>query len=144
MAAAGFAGIAALVVTPRLRDASAAAALWSALGPLLFILLQAGVYWLSARVWVGRSTMPAAFAAVYRALRIINVLALAGGLIGVVLWWPDDAATALLIAFIWLFGAVEYVNYFIVRLSYPLGRWATSVVQWRQPRLIQDLNASRN
>ena len=32
-----------------------------------------------------------------------------------------------------VFGLLEYVNYFVVRLAYPVGRWFTSVVQWRHP-----------
>jgi hypothetical protein len=43
---------------------------------------------------------------------------------------------------VWVFGVLEYVNYFVVRLAYPLGRWFTTVGEWRTPRLVQDLGVA--
>lgn len=43
---------------------------------------------------------------------------------------------------VWVFGVLEYVNYFVVRLSYPIHRWLTTVGQWHTPQLVQDLNTT--
>src|SRR5699024_1460407 len=63
-------------------------ALWCALGPLLAVLLQAGVYWLLARRWVGRAAMPARAARGYRWARVLDPVLLAVGLVGIVLARP--------------------------------------------------------
>ncbi|MGI9822861.1 hypothetical protein [Agromyces sp. Marseille-Q5079] len=138
-AALVFTIIASVLVAPRLESASDVAALWSALLPLLVILIQAGTYWLAARRWVHLRPMPSAWATAYRVFRITDVAVLAIGLVGVFVWWPDGLGTTLLVLAVWLFGVIEYVNYFVVRLSYPVGRWFTEVWQWRTPRLVQDL-----
>ena len=58
LAAAGvFAAVAVSVVMPRLEGPHDSAALWSALAPLLVVLVQAGVYWLLARGWVEQAPM---------------------------------------------------------------------------------------
>ncbi|MDL4773949.1 MULTISPECIES: hypothetical protein [Thermomonosporaceae] len=118
-----------------------APSLWSALLPLLVILVQAGAYWLLARRWAGRAPMPGRMAATYRALRVLDPILLAAGLIGVIVWFPTGAGTVLVVA-VWLFGVVEYLNYFVVRLSYPVHQWPSLVTQWRIPRLIKDLRQS--
>lgn len=137
-----FTVVAAAVIAPRLEHRSDAAALWSALIPLLVILMQAGIYWLAARGWVERRPMPAAFAATYRAFRVIDVVLLVAGVVGLVIWWPSSLGAALGLSAVWFFGALEYVNYFVVRLSYPIGRWFTTVGQCRRPRLMQDLRSA--
>ena len=86
--------------------------------------------------------MPAALTTTYQGFRVADPLVLAAGLAGVLLWWPDDSGTALAVVGVWAFGLLEYLNYFVVRLSYPISRWFTSVRQWRRPRLLQDLDAS--
>ena len=139
--AAAFAALAASGVLPVISSRSDAAALWSALAPLLAILVQAGVYWLMARSWVGRRPMPGRVAAVYRALRLGNPLLLAAGLVGAVGWLPGGAG-AVLVVVVWLFGVVEYLNYFVVSLSYPVNRWPSLVRQWRTPRLVEDLRTA--
>ena len=141
VAAAGFAAIAAYVVTPRFDNEQDSAALWSALIPLLTVLVQAGVYWLLARSWIMQSRMPTTLAATYRAFRVANVALLAGGLIGIIVWFPDHTGAALLVVAVWLFGAVEYLNYFVVRLSYPVTQWLIKVGQRRTPRLIKDASS---
>lgn len=115
-------------------------ALWCALGPLLAVLLQAGVYWLLARRWVGRAAMPARAARGYRWARVLDPVLLAVGLVGIVLVRPTGGF-AVLVGAVWLFGAAEYVNYFVVRLAYPWHRWPRDVVRWRTPRLVKDLQA---
>lgn len=137
-----FAVIAAAVIGPRLEHRSDEAALWSALIPLLVILVQAGIYWLAASGWVERRPMPKGFAVTYRAFRVIDAVLLLAGIVGLVIWWPSSVGAALGMSAIWLFGVLEYVNYFVVRLSYPIGRWLTTVGQWRTPRLMQDLRSA--
>lgn len=141
-AAALFAALAAFVVVPRLEHPAAAGALWSALIPLLVILAQAGAYWLLARRWVNVERMPVALAALYGVFRWLNVVLLAAGLFGVILWWPQPIGVALLCLGVWLFGVIEYLNYFVVRLSYPFTEWFAKVGQWRVPRLMRDVNES--
>lgn len=138
-AAALFAAFAAFVLVPRFEHAAAAGALWSALIPLLVILAQAGVYWLLARSWVKVGRMPVALAALYSVFRWLNLALLAAGLFGMVMWWPQPLSVALLCLGVWLFGVIEYLNYFVVRLSYPFTQWFARVGQWRVPRLISDV-----
>lgn len=121
---------------PRIQDQNA---LWCALIPLLATLLAAGLYWLLARAWVGRSTMPAAAAATYRVLRVAILLFLGGGLAGIIAWWPDNIGVALLIVAVWGFAVVEFVNYFVLRLSYPVHRWFPMVKECRTPQLAKDI-----
>ena len=137
-----FAVVAGAMVVPRLESAGDTTALWSALLPLLVVLAQAGAYWLLAFSWVERAAMPASLAAVNRAFRMLDVLLLAVGLVGVVIWWPENIAVAVLIVAVWAFGAVEYLNYFVVRLAYPATRWLTSVRRAQTPRLVLDLRDS--
>jgi hypothetical protein len=106
------------------------------------VLVQGGAYWLLARDWVGRRPMPAGVARRYRAFRALDVALLAAGLAGVVVWLPEGPVAAATVVATWLFGALEYVNYFVVRLAYPPRRWRASVTAWRTPRLVRDLMAA--
>ncbi|GAA1871096.1 hypothetical protein [Myceligenerans crystallogenes] len=133
-----FALVAVVSVAPRLPE-SGQRALWWALAPLLVVLVQAGVYWLAARSWIGRTRMPAGFAAVYRVFPVLNPLLLAVALLGVVTSWPDQAPAGVLVAGVWLFGVAEHLNYFVVRLSYPLMGWFANVRRRRTPVLVRDL-----
>ena len=142
-AAVVFVALAVTVVIPRLDSRRDATALWFALVPLLVVLLQAGVYWLWARNWVGHTTMPPTLATTYRVFRVVDPVLFVGGLVGVLVCWPDRLGAALTIAAVWVFGVVEYVNYFIVRLAYPAAQWLTTVGQRRTPRLARDLRISR-
>ena len=140
VAAAVFVGVAVGLVMPRLDEQEDAAALWSALAPLLIILVQAGAYWLLARDWVERAPMPNGLATLYRASRVLDAGLLVVGLLGVLAWVPDQFGVALVIVGVWAFGVVEYVNYFVVRLSYPVRRLPSVIGRWRTPRLVQDLD----
>ncbi|MBD1593708.1 hypothetical protein HC744_16885 [Arthrobacter sp. S1_S22] len=142
-AAVVFALVTITLVLPSLSHPRDQVALCSALAPLLIILVQAGAYWLLARNWVELHPMPARFANTYRAFRISDVALLAAGLVGVLVWWPPHLGAALLVTAVWGFGAVEYVNYFLVRLAYPAGKWFTTVGQWRVPQLMKDLRAAK-
>jgi len=143
VAATVFAAVAISVVMPRLEIRQDSAALWSALAPLLIILVQAGAYWLLARNWVERAPMPTPLAVLYRAFRALDAVFLVAGLLGVLAWLPDQVGVAMVIVVVWVFGVVEYVNYFVVRLSYPIRRFPFVLGQWRTPRLVQDLNSAR-
>lgn len=118
------------------------AGLWSALLPLLIVLFEAGIYWLLARDWVERAPMPRSVGKVYRVLRVLIIGLLAVGMVGVLVWIPASVGLAAMVVAVWLFGLNEYVNYFVVRLSYPVSRWLFFLRQWRQPRLVQDLESS--
>jgi hypothetical protein len=131
-------------VLPRLVGPGDRWALWFALIPLLVVLVQAGSYWLLARGWVGRGSMPASLATVYRAFRWADVVLLIGGLAGLLLSLPDGGRSMVVVLAIWVFGVVEYLNYFVVRLAYPVGGWARSVRQWRTPQMIKDLRTPRS
>lgn len=141
-AAATFAVVAATSVSPRFEDRRDVAALWCALTPLLVVLVQAGGYWLFARSYVKQAPMPTAAAAAFRIFRFADVVLLVAGLVGVVVWWPDHTAAAATVAAVWIFGVMEYINYFVVRLAYPLRHWLTAVAQWRTPRLVEDINST--
>jgi len=114
-------------------------ALWAALVPLVVVLVQGGAYWLLARGWVLRSSMPASVAQVYRAFRVVDLALLAAGLVGVLVRLPERPVSALAVIGIWAFGVVEYVNYFVVRLAYPARGWVIDVRRGRRPRLVRDL-----
>ncbi|WP_025778452.1 hypothetical protein [Brevibacterium sp. VCM10] len=116
----------------------AGTALWCALFPLLFILVQAGIYWLLARHHLPEP-VPRAVSRLYRGLRIINPLVLVASGIGIVVAWPGASLSAVLIIAVWLFAVAEYVNYFHFRLSYPWSMWAGQVGRWSTPRLVRDL-----
>ncbi|UPU42849.1 MULTISPECIES: hypothetical protein [Rhodococcus] len=142
-AAAVFAAVAVGVVMPRLEGPKDSAALWSALAPLLVILVQAGVYWLLARGWVEQAPMPVRLAALYRVFRVLDVLLLAIALLGVVIWLPDHSGAAVGVVAVWAFGVAEYANYFVARLAYPLRRWPFEVGKLRRPQLVHDLHSAR-
>ncbi len=57
------------------------------------------------------------------------------------LWWPAANPLGGVVAVaVWVFGLVEYLNYFVVRLAYPPARWFSEVESWRTPQLVRDLN----
>ncbi len=127
------------VVPHVLPSGSDVAAFWSALAPLLLVLLHGGSYWLLARRWVGTSRMPVRLARTFWVLKWVNLVALVGGLVGIVAWWPSSWLVVVLVLFTWGFGAVEYLNYFVVRLSYPARAWLSEVRRFRTPRLMRDI-----
>lgn len=60
--------------------------------------------------------------------------------IGIAAAWPLRPWVLVLSAAVLLFAVVEYVNYYVARLAYPVSRWFTEVGQWRTPRLMIDVN----
>lgn len=140
-ASAVFIGIAVLTIAPRLR-AGEWPALWVPLGVLVFVLVQGAVFWLAARSWVGRSVMPRGLARVFAALTWANWGLVAIALLVLALRWPADPVAALVCLLAGLMAAIEVVNYFVARLSYPVGRWFSEVGRWRTPRLVLDVRES--
>lgn len=142
VAAVVFCGVAATAAGPRLDSDADRFACWAALVPLVVILVQAGVYWLIARTWLGGGRMPHGMASIYRCFRAVDGVLLAVGFVGVVAAGPSSPSVLVLALAVWAFGVAEYVNYFVVRLAYPARRWLTEVGRLRTPRLVQDLRAS--
>jgi len=142
-AALVFVWVAFVSMLPLLEQPTDALAFWSALAPLLVILVQAGVYWLLARRWVKQGTMPPGLAATYRGFRVLDAVLLLAGLVGIIVWFPAHPFAAIGIPFVWLLGVIEYVNYFVVRLAYPPSVWFQRVGKWRTPRLLQDVRAAQ-
>lgn len=118
----------------------AEAALWFAVAPLLSVLVQGGVYWLLARKHLP-ATIPPHFARIYRGLRVLDPIVILGCGIGVVATWPGPSLSAVLVVFVWLFAAAEYINYFHIRLAYPWSAWVGRVGRRSTPRLVRDLRA---
>lgn len=83
--------------------------------------------------------MPGRLAALYRGFRVLDVVVLLAGLAGVLVWLPDPPFQVGFVLLVWAFAVVEYLNYFVVRLSYPARVWLTKVGQWRTPQLVLDL-----
>lgn len=107
--------------------------------PLVMVLVQAGAHWLLARTWVLVRPMPLPLVRLYRAFQVLDVFVLvaAGAYIAVHL--PSTGWTGVPAVAVWLFAVMEFVNYYVARLSYPWSQWITMVGQWRTPRLVQDL-----
>ena len=110
---------------------------------LLVILVQAGAYWLAARSWGGTLADAPCLGR--------HLPGVPGGGCGDAGDWSPwgDRLVARLrrhnagcAPAIWTFGVIEYVNYFVVRLAYPIGRWHRTAGQWRTPRLVQDLRGA--
>ncbi|SED88921.1 hypothetical protein [Ruania alba] len=114
----------------------------AAIVPLLLILVQAGIYWLLARRWVGVDAMPAGLAELYSSFRWVNPIVLAVSL-GVLVWQVSTVGAAVLSAGVWLFAVIEHLNYYVIRLAYPASQWLTLVGQRRTPQLMKDVLASR-
>ena len=142
LAAAGvFVAVAVGSVGPRLGERGALALTW-ALVPLVAVLVPAGTYWLAARRWVGRATMPVGLARVYRVLAVLDAALLAASLVGVLVWLPASFGDAALVLALWAFAVAEWLNYFVVRLAYPVSRWFAGVASRQRPRLMQDVAAA--
>lgn len=116
--------------------------LWSGAGPLVAILVFAGCYWLLARRWLGSRTIPSWVAPVVRVARTGFAVVLVAGLVGAVVWFPASSPARTVTVAALALGVVEYVNYFVVRLSYPAGVWWREVRRLRTPRLVKDGRAA--
>lgn len=85
---------------------------------LSFILVQGSVYWF---ILLRRMSTPkflsAYVANIYRILKIIDAILLCIGIPIILLNYSNIAVTTLSV-FIWLFSIIEWINYYVVRLSY--------------------------
>ena len=142
-AAAVFALVAVVTVSPRLAAPQDRVVLWAVLAPLEAVLLAAGAYWLLARRWVQQSPMPSGLARGFRVIRVFTVLLLASGLCALVVWWPAQLPVAALMVIVWLFAVVEFINYYWVRLAYPPRAWPAGLRARRAARLARDVRAAR-
>lgn len=129
-------------VQPR-TGAAAVVPLWVALAPLVLILVQAAFFWLLRAGWM-HTRPPHWFGAVYGALRVMDPVLIVGCAVASVLLWDvaGPGVRVLCVAAL-LFGVIEYLNYFVVRLSYPIATWASRVGARRTPRLVIDLRRAR-
>lgn len=141
VATAVIVAVAAFSVAPRLAPEDRLAFALS-LVPLAAVLVQGTAYWWLAGGWAVGGRMGPGVAAAYRAFRVVDPVLWAGCLIAVVLLAPQ-AGAAVLCGIGLVFGLVEYVNYYVARLSYPWTEWLGSVARWSTPRLVRDLRAAR-
>ena len=85
---------------------------------LSFILIQGSIYWF---VLFKRMSNPKFLSTnvviIYRIFKIIDVILLCIGILVIVLNYSNIAVTILSV-FILLFSIIEWINYYIVRLSY--------------------------
>ena len=139
-AAAVFAGVGAWTI-PDAFAPDAVQAIWWAMTPLLVVLVQASIYWLVARTWVGASVMPRAMARLYQAFAVANAVLVLIAAAMIATHWPAETADAVVVVLVWLFGVIEYTNYFVVRLAYRR-RWWTHVRERRRPQLMLDVDAA--
>jgi hypothetical protein len=94
---------------PFIASEDAEAAMWFAMSPLIFVLIQAGIYWLIARRHLP-GPFPCRAATIYRALRILDPFILFGCAIGVVGSWPGLSLSAFVAVVVWLFAVAEYMG----------------------------------
>lgn len=139
-AAIAFAWLA-VAVAPGLPDDRSRIGWFIAMAPLLLVLIQAGLYWLAARSWVGVSQMPAPMACCFAVFRWVDPLLLGGAAVTAAIVSGLRPALWLLYLLPLGFALGEYLNYYVVRLAYPATYWLTGVRQRRTPRLIEDVTA---
>lgn len=85
---------------------------------LSVILIQGSVYW---QILLKRISSPnyakGHTGEIYRFLKAADVILLCGGLFAIPIC-SDSAAAVFLSIFVWAFAVTEWVNYYIIRLSY--------------------------
>ena len=106
---------------------------------LVVVLIEGGCFWLLARRWVPGGRMPRTAARTYLMLRWATPLILVLSAVGLALRWPSLAQVRVLGVIAVAFGVIEYVNYFVLRVSYPVATWWRDVRRLRRPRLIRDV-----
>lgn len=112
----------------RLGDWRSLVSILYPLSLLTFILLQGSIYWaiLIRRLsnpWFGSVNVPR----IYGGLRILDLVFLISGFPFIV-WNTQSVRVAILAALIQLFALIEWINYFLVRLSYSLN----PLVLWKR------------
>lgn len=112
----------------RLGDVKSLVTILYPLSLLTFILLQGSIYWaiLMRRLsnpQFGSGNVPR----IYGGLRILDLILLFSGFPFIV-WNTQSVQVVILAALIQLFALIEWVNYFLLRLSYSLN----PLVLWRR------------
>lgn len=108
--------------------------------PLVTILVGVGCYWLHAYNRISRSVLSKSFARSLVKLRLIHVILMLLGFLALLFVIPlVSLPHALLGSAALVFALLEHINYFYVRLAYPIQSWASEVRQCRTPRLRKDL-----
>ena len=112
----------------RLADWNSLVTILYPLSLLTFILLQGSIYW---AILIRRLSNPQ-FGSVnvpriYGGLRILDLVLLISGFPFIV-WNTQSVQVAILATLIQLFALIEWVNYFLVRLSYSLN----PLVLWKR------------
>ena len=112
----------------RLSDWSSLVTILYPLSLLTFILLQGSIYWAIlirrlSKPQFGSGTVPK----IYGCFRILDLVLLISGFPFIV-WNTQSFQVAILATLIQLFALIEWVNYFLVRLSYSLN----PLVLWKR------------
>lgn len=85
---------------------------------LSFILIQGSIYWFILLRRMSNSLFLVKYTGnTYRILKVMDVALLCMG-IPIILLNRSNIVVTALSAFIWLFSVIEWINYYIVRLSY--------------------------
>ena len=112
----------------RLGDWKSLVTILYPLSLLTFILLQGSIYWAIlirrlSKPQFGSGTVPK----LYGCFRILDLVLLISGFPFIV-WNTESVQVTILATLIQLFALIEWVNYFLVRLSYSLN----PLVLWRR------------
>lgn len=112
----------------RLGDWRSLVSILYPLSLLTFILLQGSIYWaiLIRRLsnpQFGNGNIPK----IYGVLRILDLVLLISGFPFIV-WYSQSVRVAIIATLIQLFALIEWVNYFLLRLSYSLN----PLVLWKR------------
>ena len=112
----------------RLGDWNSLATILYPLSLLTFILLQGSIYWAIlirrlSKPQFGSGNVPK----IYGVLRILDLILLISGF-PFIFWNAQSVQVAILATLIELFAFIEWVNYYIVRLSYSLN----PLVLWKR------------
>ena len=114
----------------RLADVNSLVTILYPLSLLTFILLQGSIYWAilirrlsNPRFGSGSGSVPK----LYSGFRILDLVLLISGF-PFIFWNTQSVQVAILATLIQLFSLIEWINYFLVRLSYSLN----PLVLWKR------------
>ena len=112
----------------RLGDVNSLVTILYSLSLLPFILLQGSIYW---AILIRRLSNPqfgsGSVPKLYGGFRILDLVLLISGFPFIV-WNTQSVQVAIIVMLIQLFALIEWVNYFLVRLSYSLN----PLVLWKR------------
>ena len=121
-------GICFFLLKDRLGDVSSLVTILYPLSLLAFILLQGSIYW---AILIRRLSKPqfgsASVPKLYGCFRILDLVLLISGF-PLIVWNTQSFQVAIIATLIQLFALIEWVNYFLVRLSYSLN----PLVLWKR------------